>query len=50
MGIFTLITGVYSMNIALPAAHNPNAFWIILGTTTFFISIAAMFFKKNRWF
>lgn len=50
MGIFTLITGVYSMNISLPEAHNPNAFWIILGVTSFFISCAAYFFKKNKWF
>ena len=50
MGIFTLITGVYSMNISLPAAHNPNAFWIILGITTLFIGFAAAFFKRNRWF
>lgn len=50
MGIFTLITGVYSMNISLPAAHNPNAFWIILGITTVFIGIAATFFKRNKWF
>ncbi len=50
MGIFTLITGFYSMNIALPAAEDPNAFWIILGSTGGLISIAAYFFKKNRWF
>lgn len=50
MGIFTLITGVYSMNIALPAAHNPQAFWIVLGTTGTLIGVAAYFFKKNRWF
>lgn len=50
MGIFTLITGVYSMNIALPAAHNPNAFWIILGITGTAISVVAVYFKKNRWF
>ena len=50
MGIFTLITGIYSMNIALPAAHNPNAFWIIIGITSTLIGIAAAFFKKNRWF
>lgn len=50
MGIFTLITGVYSMNIALPAAHDPNAFWIILSITIVLISIASYFFKKNRWF
>lgn len=50
MGIFTLITGIYSMNIALPAAHNQNAFWIILGVTGFFIGVVAYLFKKNRWF
>lgn len=50
MGIFTLITGIYSMNISLPEAHNPNAFWIILGITSIFIGSAAVFFKKNRWF
>lgn len=50
MGIFTLITGVYSMNISLPAAHNPNAFWIIIGITTTAISAVAIYFKRNRWF
>jgi magnesium transporter len=50
MGIFTLITGVYSMNIALPAAHNPNAFWIILSITAAAIGIVTAYFKKNRWF
>lgn len=50
MGIFTLITGFYSMNINLPASHDPNAFWIILGTTSAVISVAAFLFKKNRWF
>ncbi len=50
MGIFTLITGVYSMNISLPAAHNPNAFWIILGITALFIGSATVFFKRKKWF
>ncbi len=50
MGIFTLITGVYSMNIALPAAHNPNAFWIILAITSILIGSVSYYFKKNRWF
>jgi len=50
MGIFTLITGIYSMNIALPAAHNPNAFWIILGITAALIGSVSYFFKKNKWF
>ncbi|HMS50498.1 MAG TPA: magnesium transporter CorA family protein [Candidatus Saccharibacteria bacterium] len=50
MSIFTLVTGVYSMNIALPAAHNPQAFWIILGITSSFIAAAALFFKRHKWF
>lgn len=50
MGIFTLITGIYSMNITLPAAHNPNAFWIILGITGSLIGIVGYFFRKNKWF
>lgn len=50
MSIFTLVTGVYSMNIALPAAHNPQAFWIILGITSSFIAVAAWFFKRHKWF
>lgn len=50
MGIFTLITGVYSMNIALPASHDPNAFWIILGITGAAIGAVSYYFKKNRWF
>jgi len=50
MGIFTLITGIYSMNIALPAAHNHYAFWIILGITGLLIGVVAYLFKKKRWF
>ncbi len=50
MGIFTLITGIYSMNITLPAAHNPQAFWIIIGTTGGLIGIVAYLFRKNKWF
>ncbi len=50
ISIFTLITGIYSMNIALPEAHNPDAFWIILGITALFIGAFSYFFKKNKWF
>jgi magnesium transporter len=50
MGIFTLITGIYSMNISLPAAHDPNIFWIILGITGGLIAWVAYLFKKKGWF
>jgi magnesium transporter len=50
MGIFTMVTGIYSMNILLPYGHNPNAFWIVIGTTATLIAGAAVYFKKNKWF
>lgn len=50
MGIFTLITGIYSMNIKLPGAHDPDVFWIILAVTTVLIGSVAIYFKRNRWF
>ena len=50
MGIFTMVTGIYSMNILLPYGRNPNAFWIVLGVTVVLISSAAAYFKKNKWF
>lgn len=50
MGIFTLITGIYSMNIKLPGAHDPNVFWVILTVTTVLIGSVSIYFKKNRWF
>lgn len=50
MGIFTMITGVYSMNIAVPGGDSSNAFWIIIAITSLFIGIVSVLFKKNRWF
>lgn len=50
MGIFTMVTGIYSMNILLPYGHNPNAFWIVIGVTITLIGLAAVYFKKNKWF
>lgn len=50
MGIFTMVTGIYSMNILLPYGRNPNAFWIVISITVVLISTAAIYFKKNKWF
>lgn len=50
MGIFTLITGIYSMNIKLPGASDPNVFWIIIIVTSTLIGSVAVYFKRNRWF
>ena len=50
MGIFTLITGIYSMNIKLPGASDPNVFWIIIIVTSTLIGSVAVYFRRNRWF
>lgn len=45
-----IITGLFGMNVALPFADSPNAFWgiILLGAV---VSLFLTFlFTKNRWF
>jgi magnesium transporter len=49
MSIFTIITGIYSMNISLPLAHNPNVFWVILISAATLIIIVGALFKKKKW-
>jgi magnesium transporter len=49
MSIFTLITGVYSMNIALPGRDSPQAFTIITIVTMSIIVGVAIFFRRKKW-
>jgi magnesium transporter len=49
MSIFTIITGIYSMYISLPLAHNPNVFWVILISAATLIIIVGALFKKKKW-
>ena len=50
LNVSMIITGLYGMNVALPFANSPNAFWgIIFFSST--ISLLLMFvFMRNRWF
>jgi magnesium transporter len=50
MSIFTLVTGIYSMNVALPGRDNANSFWIITGVALVFITGMAIIFKRKKWF
>lgn len=50
MSIFTIVTGIYSMNVKLPDANDPNAFWLILSVTISLIAMVGLWFKKNKWF
>lgn len=50
MSIFTMVTGIYSMNIALPGAKNPEVFWFIVAITAAVITAVAVMFKRKNWF
>ncbi len=49
MSVFTIITGIYSMNVPLPLYHNPSVFWVILGVSISVISVLAILFRRKKW-
>lgn len=49
MSIFTIITGVYSMNINLPMAHEKFIFWVLLGFSALMIGVLALVFRRKKW-
>ncbi len=53
IGIFlavpTIVASLYGMNVILPRAHSPTAFWEIFGTTVMLTTLAVIIFKRLRW-
>lgn len=49
MTIPTITTGLYGMNLALPLAHNHNAFWYILVIVMAITTCAILLFRKLKW-
>lgn len=45
----TFFTGLYGMNVALPGAGQPWAFWAVLGGCAVTIIVLLYFFWKKRW-
>jgi magnesium transporter len=45
----TLLTGVYGMNLQLPYAQNPNAFWIVLGSMISTVILLLVFFRMKKY-
>lgn len=45
----TFITGLYGMNVELPLAQYPIAFWFILGVCLLTILFLLLFFRRKRW-
>lgn len=44
-----LLAGLYGMNVALPFAHAPNAFWGILGVSAVVIAVLAVSLRARKW-
>jgi len=49
MTIPTIITSIYSMNVALPMMHDPRVFWVISTIVLGLMAIAAWLFHRNKW-
>jgi magnesium transporter len=45
----TLISGIYGMNIELPAGRNPYAFEIVIGSMILVIGGMLLFFRWRKW-
>jgi Mg2+ and Co2+ transporter CorA len=45
----TLIVGIYGMNIELPLARHPKAFWIIAFMCLAVSSFVWVYFLRRKW-
>lgn len=45
----TIVASVYGMNISLPLADHPFAFWMVLGLILIIGGFAALLFKRYEW-
>lgn len=45
----TLVSSLFGMNVPLPLAEYPYAFWLIIVLISTAIALTVYFFKRNRW-
>jgi magnesium transporter len=50
LAIPTLVASVYGMNVPLPFAGVPYAFFIVMGVTVTLSAVVSVYFWKRRWF
>lgn len=49
LSIFTVVGGIYGMNVTLPFQQSEYAFWIILGIITTWVGVFYLVFKRKNW-
>lgn len=45
----TIVSSLFGMNLALPLADHPYAFWLVMIVILATVSLVIWFFKQNRW-
>ena len=45
----TMTASLYGMNVQLPFAQHPWAFFYIMGATLMFVILAVLYFQRKRW-
>ena len=46
----TIVSSVYGMNVGLPFADNPNAFWCVIVIITAAVALVTYLFVRREWF
>jgi magnesium transporter len=50
LAIPTLFASLYGMNVPLPYAETPAAFWVLVVVSVVLVSVVYLGFKRMRWF
>lgn len=45
----TVVASLYGMNVTLPLAEHPHAFWLVVTFVVTVVAIVTFFFIRNRW-
>jgi magnesium transporter len=45
----TFIVSAFSMNVAIPVQHHPNAFWMVMGIALLSVWITIFYWRHKQW-
>ena len=49
MMVPTLVVSAYGMNVVLPMAQHPQAFWMIMGVCLMLVWLVMLYWKRKNW-